>query len=55
MPEKQVIEKMRRQAELLKSDKILNLDMIVTITSLFRNAVSRLNKWKFGSKKRDYR
>ena len=35
MSEKHSIEKIRRQAELLKSDKALNLDFILTLTSFY--------------------
>lgn len=51
MSEQHAIEKIRRQAELLKSDKILNLDIILTLTSIFNDVIARLNKWKSGSKK----
>lgn len=51
MSEKHALEKIRRQAALLKSDKTLNLDFIVTVTSLFNDALSRLNKWKSVTKK----
>jgi len=46
MSEKHGIEKIRRQAELLKSDKALNLDFILTLTSFYNDALTRLNKWK---------
>jgi hypothetical protein len=51
MPEKHAIEKIRRQAELLKSDKALNLDFILNLTSLYNDALTRLNKWKSVTKK----
>ena len=51
MPEKNALEKIRRQAALLKSDKALNLDFIVTVTSLYNDALTRLNKWKSVTKK----
>lgn len=52
MPEHHSIEKIRRQAELLKSDKTLNLEIIMTTTSFLNDILSVWKKFKLRTKEK---